>query len=373
VSATVTVERLWLDRFRAIDGLDLELGPGLTVFVGSNAQGKTTLLEAVTWVARNKSFRGVPDHVLVQAGWDQAIVRADVRHDGREQLFEAEIRATGRNRVLLNRSAVSRRRDLQDLLRVSVFAPDDLELVKGGPAHRRNFLDDLLATLAARYEVARSDYERILKHRNALLRSGFRANAERATLDVFDDQLVVAGAEVVRGRLKLLEQLGPEIDAVYRQLATDDARVDCAYRCEWSDEPLAAVVELPEIKDRLRAALERWHTKECERRVTLVGPHRDELYLALHGLDARHYASQGEQRTLALALRLAGHGVVTDITGTTPVLLLDDVFSELDEQRSAALVACLPPGQTLLTTAGVLPRSVAPERTLQIVGGKVLV
>jgi DNA replication and repair protein RecF len=371
VTAPVTVARLWLDRFRAIDALDLELGPGLTVFVGSNAQGKTTLLEAVSWIARNKSFRGVPDNVLVQTGWDHAIVRAQVRSGARDQLFESEIRAHGRNRVQLNGSAVTRRRDLHDLLRVSVFSPDDLELVKAGPAHRREYLDDLLVALAARYDVARADYEKILKHRNALLRAGIRDTTDRTTLDVFDDQLVTAGAELIRGRLKLLEQLAGEIERAYRSLAFDDTHIACTYCCDWSDDPL--VDASPEVIARaMRDGMERAHRKELERRVTLIGPHRDELLLSVNDLDARLYASQGEQRTLALALRLAGHRVVTALTASTPVLLLDDVFSELDDQRSAALVANLPTGQTLLTSAGTVPESVTAERTLRVVNGKVI-
>lgn len=371
MSTTVTVSRLWLERFRAVDSLDLELGPGLTVFQGANAQGKTTLLEAITWIARGRSFRGVPDHVLVQAGQEQAIVRASVRHDSRELLFEAEVNASGRNRVQLNRSAVTRRRDLVDLLRVSVFAPDDLDLVKAGPAHRRDYVDDLLVALAARYEVARSDFERILKHRNALLKVGVRDSTDRATLEVFDEQLVVSATELVRGRLKLLESLGPELATAYQRLAAAATDVGCTYVSEWHDGPI--LDPSPEaVAAALRAAIERVHHKELDRRVTLVGPHRDELHLTIDGLDARTHASQGEQRTLALALRLAGHLVVARLTGATPVLLLDDVFSELDDSRAAALVDNLPPGQTLLTTATGVPAAIRPDRTLRVDAGKVL-
>lgn len=365
----VNVARLWLERFRAIDGLDLDLGPGLTVFVGANAQGKTTLLEAVSWVATGRSLRGVPDHVLIQAGWDQAIVRAEVRAGDRVQLFEAELNRSGRNRMRLNATAVTRRRDLLDLVRVSVFAPDDLDLVKAGPSHRRDFLDDLLGSLAARYDVARADYERVVRHRNALLRAGVRRDDE-ATLDVFDEQLVVAGTELLRGRLKLIDQLRPQIVAAYHRLAGEAIDIGCSYSCEWTE---ATLDDRPEaLASELRTAITNRRSRELERRVTLVGPHRDDVALRVHDLDARTHASQGEQRTLALALRLAGHEVVTAITGVAPVLLLDDVFSELDDERAHALVANLPSAQTLLTSAGHVPDSVRSDRTLRVVGGKVI-
>jgi DNA replication and repair protein RecF len=172
------------------------------VLRGDNGQGKTSVLEAAGWVARARSFRGVPDALLVRAGTTQAIVRAEVTAGTREQLFEAEIRAAGRNRILCNKQPVTRVRDLHGLLRVTVFAPDDLALVKDGPAERRNYLDELLAMLAARYDVARVDFERVLKQRNALLRGGVRDEDARVTLAVFDDQLVRAGAELVRGRVR---------------------------------------------------------------------------------------------------------------------------------------------------------------------------
>lgn len=369
--ATVAVARLWLERFRAIEALDLTLGRGLTVFTGANAQGKTSLLEAVAWVARGRSFRGVPDAALVQRGWDQAIVRAEIDHDDRRQLFEAELRAVGRNRVQLNRTTVNRRQDLHDLVRVTVFSPDDLDLVKAGPAHRREYLDDLLATLARRYAAARTDYERILKHRNALLRGGVRDATDRATLEVFDEQLISAATELVRGRLKLLDSLRPAVAAAYRDLVHDhdEVDIDIGYECEWSETPLTDVDPVA-ISEALRAALRRLAGREADRRLTLVGPHRDELHLTIDGLDARTHASQGEQRSLALALRLAGHRTVGALTGALPVLLLDDVFSELDRDRVDALVASLPPGQTLLTTAGALPESVHPERVLRVTNGK---
>ena len=365
-----SVGRLWLTDFRCLREIDVELAPGLTVLQGANGQGKTSLLEAIGWVARARSFRGVTDAMLVRSGATEAIVRAEVTTADRPQLFEAEIRVAGRNRIQCNRQTVTRARDLHGLLRVTVFAPDDLTLVKGGPSERREFLDELLAMLAARYDAARSDYERVLKQRNALLRAGVRNHDARFTLDVFDEQLVQAGAELTRGRLRLLERLLPTVAGAYESLALDQRLVTAEYVSETLPEPLTSAAA-DTVETLLRAALERRRPAEIERGITLVGPHRDELHLMIDGLDARAQASQGEQRTLALALRLAGHMVVRELAGAAPVLLLDDVFSELDAQRAAALVRNLPPGQTLLTTAGALPPDVVAQRVLAVRAGAI--
>jgi DNA replication and repair protein RecF len=368
--ATVQIARVWLNDFRCFRELDVEFAPGLTVLFGANAVGKTSLLEAVAWAARAKSFRGVPDSALVRSGCDEAILRAEVEEGERRQLLEVAIRASGANRVLLNRNRLTRTRDLAGLVRVTVFAPDDLELVKGGPACRRDLLDDLLGGLAARYDAARSDYDRVLRHRNALLRAGIRDEDDRTTLMVFDEQLVQAGTELVRGRVQLVERLLPVLTTSYAQLAGRESAVEATYVAEWSEEPIDTTM-LDAVAGILRDALERRRKQEIDRGVTLVGPHRDELRLRLDDLDARTHASQGEQRSLALALRLGGHHVTAELTGGSPVLLLDDVFSELDAARADALVRELPPGQTLLTTASAVPPGVHPEQRLRIVDGTV--
>lgn len=364
------VERLVLADFRCFETVDLELPAGLTVFTGANGEGKTSLLEAVGWASSARSFRGVADRALVRAGCEAAVLRVEVAAGERHQTLEAEIHATGRNRVLVNRNALARARDLTGLFRTTVFAPDDLQLVKGGPAMRRDYLDELLVSLAARYDAARADYERVLRQRSSLLRSGVRSSEDTMTLDVFDEQLVQAGAELVRGRLKLLRQIGGPVEIAYARLSGIEETVRTVYEADWAAVPLEpagpdAVAEL------LRDALREGRRQEIERGVTLVGPHRDDWCLQISGLDARTQASQGEQRTLALALRLAGHEVCTRVAGAGPVLLLDDVFSELDHDRADALVANLPPGQTLLTTASDVPRGVAAERRLRVVGGRV--
>src|SRR5438105_2588132 len=247
-----SVGHLWLADFRCLAEIDVELASGLTVVQGANGQGKTSFLEAIGWIAGARSFRGVTDAMLVRSGATEAIVRAEVTTSGRQQLFEAEIRATGRNRILCNRQAVTRARDLHGLLRVTVFAPDDLSLVKSGPSERRDFLDELLAMLAARYDAARSDFERVLKQRNALLRSGVRDEEGRATLDVFDEQLVLAGAELTRGRLRLLERLVPAVAAAYEALALDARPIAAAYMSEAAPAVPLTAPDQDDVADHLR-------------------------------------------------------------------------------------------------------------------------
>ena len=369
--------RLALRDFRCYEQAELVFPAGVTLIVGANAQGKTSLLESVAWAATGSSFRGVPDAVLVRAGADAAIVRAEVVDGERAQLLEAEIPVSGRNRVRLNHHPLTRAKDRRELVRVTVFSPDDLELVKGAPAARRGYLDELLTAVAPRYESVTADYERVLRQRNALLKQRFGADPDDATtLQVFDAQLARAGAELVRGRLRLLERLTPLVAAAYAELAPEGAAaVAASYEAEWrepsSDADDAAAGTGTDLEAELLAALVGRRKAELERKITLSGPHRDEWRLRVNGLDARTHASQGEQRTLALALRLGGHRLCAEVTGSVPVLLLDDVFSELDAHRSAALVANLGVGQTLLTTAGDAPTGVHADYVVRVDAGVV--
>lgn len=364
--------RLWLTDFRCYEHAEFQAGSGITVLAGGNAQGKSSVLEAVGWLARMSSFRGAPDAALVRMGTERAVVRAEVERPGGgdrvPQLIEAEIAAAGRNRVLVNRKPLPRTRDLLGTLRVTVFAPDDLRLVKGGPAERRAELDDLLVALSPRYDAVESDFDRVLRHRNAWLRTWSR-NDDPATLDVWDDQLVRAGAELVRGRLKLLDRLTAPLGKAYGEVAGAAADVSGAYEAAWAHEPLDES-HVDEVPGRLAEAVARSRPADLERRLSLVGPHRDDWRLSIDGLDSRRYASQGEQRSLALALRLAGHAVVTEVVGEAPVLLLDDVFSELDESRAEGLIAHLPEGQALVTTAGHLPPGLSADRVVWVAGGR---
>jgi DNA replication and repair protein RecF len=278
-------------------------------------------------------------------------------------LIEAELALGGRGRVYVNKQRLQRSRDLLGSLRVSVFSPGDLELVKGAPSGRRKFLDDTLASLHPRYDQLRSDVERVLRQRNTLLKQcagGSRLDESAAfTLDVWDTKLAEAGEALAHARRDLVDRLAPKLRDAYGAVAgVDEADVEAIYEAPWLEEGLAG-------------ALARVRRDELRRGVTLVGPHRDDLDLRIAGLPARTHASQGEQRSLALALRLAAHDVVTTDTGTPPVLLLDDVFSELDPERSDALLQHLPVGQTLLTSAAGLPPRAKPDKILRIDAGRI--
>jgi DNA replication and repair protein RecF len=356
----VHLRRLWLTDFRGYREADVALDPGLTVVVGPNGHGKTNLLEAVGYLATLASFRGAPTDALVRVGAERAIVRAEGESEGRELLLEAELSANGRNRAQVNRQPLKRARDLLGIMRVTVFAPDDLALVKGGPAERRGYLDDALVALHPRHDQLRTDLDRILRQRGALLKqAGGRLTAEvELTLDVFDAKLAVAGDALAAARADLVAELEPVLAGAYDRVARRSAEVRATYRPPW-------------MADGLAAALAAARRDDLRRGVSTVGPHRDDLDLVLAGLPGRTHASQGEQRSLALALRLAAHEVVTRRTGTPPVLLLDDVFSELDPDRSDALVDSLPAGQTLLSTAGFVPEGARPGLVLQVRDGVV--
>ena len=355
------VDRLWLTDFRSYQSAELAPAPdGLTVVVGANGEGKTNLLEAIAFVATLSSFRGAPDEALVRSGAPQAVVRLEGERDGRALLVEAEINPVGRNRVLVNRQPLKRARDLLGALRVTVFSPDDLALVKSGPAERRRYLDDTLVSLHPRYDALRADVERVLRQRGSLLKqAGGRLTTEVAsTLDVWDAKLASGGTALAEARDELVGRLEPLVGKAYDQVAHAAADVTVRVARSWDG--------------LLTEALAAARTDDLRRGVTTVGPHRDELALSIGGLPARTHASQGEQRSLALALRLASHTVVTEATDTSPVLLLDDVFSELDPDRSDALLAHLPSGQAILTTASSVPVGATPAAVVRVAGGRLL-
>ncbi len=353
------VEHLWLKDFRSYPSVDLELTSGLCAVLGPNGVGKSNLLEAIGYLALLESFRGAPTEALVRAGSMSAVVRGTVRSEEREQLIEAELVPSGRNRILVNRQRLTRARDLMGAVRVTVFSPDDLALLKGGPGLRRTYLDQLLVSLDPRNDALRSELERALRQRNALLKQtrGRLDEAAELTLEVWDAKVVAAGEELARRRAEVVARIEPVVVAAYGDVAGAPEPISLRYEAPWREVGLAAA---------LRAA----RADELRRGVTLVGPHRDDLVVALNGLPARTHASQGEQRSLALALRLASHRLVHEVVGTPPVLLLDDVFSELDPDRSAALLGSLPPGQTFLSTAGGLPEGVAVDQVVNVRPGE---
>jgi DNA replication and repair protein RecF len=290
-----------------------------------------------------------------------AIVRAEAVRGDRALLIEAELSPIGRDRVLVNRQPLRRARDLLGALQVSVFAPDDLELVKGGPAARRRYLDDTLIALAPKNAQVISQLDAVLRQRNALLRQsgGHESPDIVATLDVWDTRLVEFGTQLAEARVELVARLAPVLAKAYDQLAHAPADVEVAYVAPWRERGLL---------DALAAA----RRDELRRGVSLIGPHRDELVLSIGGLPSRTHASQGEQRSLALALRLAAHELVAGAVGAPPVLLLDDVFSELDPSRSEALLAHLPPGQSIVTTAGPPPPGARVDLIARVSGGRIV-
>ena len=356
------VERIELVEYRNYESATFELMGGTTAVLGRNGQGKTNLAEALAYLATLSSFRGAPADALVRAGADVGIIRAAIREDdGREVLIEAELARVGRNRVQVNRQKLNRTRDLLGVMRVSVFAPDDLIIIKGGPSERRRFLDDGLVALKTSYDAMRLELERIVRQRNSLLKqSGGRLTDEIGiTLDVWDARLAEVGEQLGYARSTLVARCQPMVSEAYEQLAGTAAPVELLYEPEWR-------------RTGLVQALAESRAMDIRRGVSTVGPQRDEVSIGLNGLPARTQASQGEQRTLALAMRLAVHRLVAERTGSTPVLVLDDVLSELDPERATALLANLPPGQVVITSASPLPPAANPDRIIEIRSGTVV-
>jgi DNA replication and repair protein RecF len=333
-----------LSDFRSYADVELELGPGVTALVGPNGQGKTNLIEAIGYLSTLGSHRVASDAPLVRSGADRAVVRGAIVRDGRSALVEVEISSSGRNRARVNRAAVPKPRDILGLLRTVLFAPEDLELVKGDPSARRRFLDDLLIARTPRLAGVRADYERVLKQRNALLKTAGLARrsggADLRTLDVWDSHLSEVGAALVSARIELVEQLRPLVDKAYASVAEGSAPIGLDYLTSLG--PAAR-----EAADREALA-----AVELDRGITLVGPHRDELVLKLNELPARGYASHGESWSFALALRLASYDLLC-ADGGEPVLILDDVFAELDVDRRDRLADIASHAEQVLITAAV--------------------
>lgn len=364
----MSLVRLELVDFRSFARAVLEPDPhAATVLSGPNGSGKTTLLEAVAYLGLQRSFRGAPREALVREGRDRAVVRAELRAGDRPVLVEGELAVAGRSRLQVNRQPARSRAVLAEAVPVTVFSPDDLGIVQGGPSRRRDVLDDALRVLDPRAGAVVDEVERILRQRGALLRrAGGRLSQEVTdTLDVWDERLASAGTALVTAREGLVAEVEPAVAASYAGLAS-------AGRDPTTTGPVVALDYRRSWDGDLAVALERARTHDLRRAATTVGPHRDELELGIGGRPARVQASQGEQRCLALALRLAVHRLVAERTGRPPVLLLDDVFSELDPSRSRALVGELPPGQSLVTTAVPLPPGVAVGATVDVValGGR---
>ena len=356
------IQHLELTNFRNYAATTIELTSGVTAVIGNNGQGKTNLVEALGYLATLKSFRGVPNEALIRTGCESAVLRATVVHaDGREVLIETELVRTGRNRSLVNKQRLARSRDLLGVVRTTVFSPEDLELVKAAPSVRRDFIDDALIALQPKLDVLCSEIEKVLRQRNSLLKqAGGRLSPDIAsTLDVWDAKLAELGTELGDERARLIAQTSPRVSKAYEELAEMATPIGLVYEPEWRRIGLANELHTSRLDD-------------IRRGTSTVGPHRDDIDLLINGLPARTHASQGEQRTLALAMRLAVHRMVTEEFGSAPVLILDDVLSELDPSRAAALLRHFPEGQVLITTAGYLPEAAHPDRIVRIQQGAVV-
>lgn len=374
------IAHLSLAGFRSYTEVELSLEPGVTAFVGPNGQGKTNLVEAVNYLATLGSHRVAHDAPLVRVGSERAVVRGDVvdtsMPNERHTLLEIEITPGRANRARLNRSPVPRPREILGVINTVLFAPEDLALVKGDPAERRRFLDELLVARAPRFAGVRSDYDRVLKQRNALLKSAGAAvrGASRSggpvdlpTLDVWDTHLSTAGAELLAARLELVDTLRPLVAKAYETVAagggTSSGEAQLTYKSS-----LGPDAELSPDREALAAALldatGRARRDELERGVSLVGPHRDDVTLGLGAMPAKGYASHGESWSFALALRLASYELLRS-GGSDPVLILDDVFAELDAGRRDRLARLVADAEQVLVTAAVpadVPESLAGGR-----------
>ncbi|MEP7090509.1 MAG: DNA replication/repair protein RecF [Nocardioidaceae bacterium] len=384
------VSHLSLFDFRSYSEAEVPLGPGVTAFVGRNGQGKTNLVEAIDYIARLSSHRVAADAPLVRFGADHAVVRVAVVRDGREAVLEVQINPGRSNRARVNRSPLPRARELLGLVRTVLFSPDDLALVKGDPSERRHFLDDLLVQRAPRFAGVRSDYDRVLKQRNSLLKTAgaarrstsasmrSRGEGAMATLGVWDSHLAHTGAELLAARLDLVDGLRPHVSSAYAAVAAGAPRTDVTMTYKPSLELPGRPDGSPSHdRDDLEAALlaevGRRRDDEVDRGISLVGPHRDDLTLMLGPLPVRGYASHGESWSMALALRLASYDLLRS-TGDDPILILDDVFAELDGERRERLAELVAGAEQVLVTAAVsddVPAVLAGKR-IDVVDGLVL-
>ena len=357
------VTHLGLVDFRSYQQVELDLSAGVTTFVGANGFGKTNLVEAIGYAATLRSHRVATDAPLVRRGAERAIVRVHVDRAGREVVVELEVNPGRANRARLNRSAVPRPRDVLGHLTRVLFCPEDLALVKGDPGDRRGYLDELLVALAPRFDGVLADLDRVLRQRNSLLKSasvlrgaGSRGrSAAEQTLSVWDDQFAALSAELIAARASMIGRLAEPVALNYRAVAPEDRDPQPAltYACSVPDVQGRSRAE---IADRVRDILNQRRDEEFARGMTLVGPHRDEVALSLHGMPMRGYASHGESWSMALSLRLASYDLISADAGSggEPVLILDDVFAELDAGRRDRLAETISGVEQVLITAAVV-------------------
>ncbi|MBN3511589.1 DNA replication/repair protein RecF [Mycolicibacterium nivoides] len=352
------VRHLGLTDYRSWAHVELELEPGRTVFVGSNGFGKTNLVEALWYCATLGSHRVASDAPLIRAGAPRAIVSSIVVNEGRELAVDLEITSGRANKARLNRSPVRSPREILGVLRAVLFSPEDLALVRGDPGERRRYLDELATTRRPTIAGIRADYDKVVRQRTALLKTaaGARYRGDRSvldTLDVWDGHLATHGAALIAARIALVEQLHPEVQKAYQLLAPSSRPATIKYRSSVEAIENAPGPESVEFYEAaLLDGLARRRDAELDRGVCLVGPHRDDLELWLGDQPAKGFASHGESWSMALALRLGAYELLRS-DGVDPVLLLDDVFAELDTSRRQALAAVAGEAEQVLVTAAV--------------------
>ncbi len=350
------VRHVALRDFRSWPSVDLELSPGRTVFVGQNGFGKTNIIEALWYSSTLGSHRVASDAPLIRTGADRAVVSTIVVNEGREMAVDLEITSGRANKARLNRSPVRSTREVLGVLRAVLFAPEDLTLVRGDPSDRRRYLDELAIIRRPRIAAVRADYDKVVKQRTALLKSavgaryGSRGDAGvEQTLEVWDGHLAAHGAELMAARLELVSELAPEVEKAYQLLAPGSRPASISYRAS-IDCPAEATVDV--LREALLEGLAQRRRAELDRGVCLVGPHRDDLDLMLGEQPAKGFASHGESWSMALALRLGSYELLR-AEGAEPVLLLDDVFAELDSARRQALAGVAAAAEQVLVTAAV--------------------
>jgi DNA replication and repair protein RecF len=366
----VYVSHLTLHDFRSYASADVALEPGVTAFIGRNGQGKTNLVEAIDYLSRLASHRVATDAPLIRAGAEQAVVRAAVVRDGRTAVLEVELNPGKSNRARINRSPLPRAREIVGLVRTVVFSPEDLTLVKGDPSDRRKFLDDLLVLRAPRLAGVRSDYDRVLRQRNSLLKTAGAARrgsssqeSALSTLGVWDAHLARTGAELLSERIALVDALRPYVGKAYETVARGATRDDADVEYKPSFD-LEGRTSRDDLTEALLTEVERRRSDELDRGISLVGPHRDEMVLRLGELPVKGYASHGESWSFALALRLASYDLLR-ADGDDPILILDDVFAELDTERRGQLADLVAGAEQVLVTAAVaadVPEALAGAR-----------
>src|SRR4029450_1918417 len=359
------VDHLQLIDFRSYESVDLPLESGVTTFVGANGQGKTNLVEAIEYLATMSSHRVASEVPLVRSGASRAIVRARVHgglDDPRQLTLELELNPGKANRAKLNRAPLRSAREIVGVLRTVVFSPVDIAIVKGDPSERRRFIDDLIVARWPRLAGVRGDYERVLRQRNTLLKSlGGRLRDSQppgeaaATLDVWDTHLAQTGAELLEARLTTLADLAPHVSKAYADIAPTNNDAVAEYRASVDLSALRraqAGLDRALLCDLLMKAMAERRNEEIQRGVSLVGPHRDDIALSLSMLPAKGYASHGESWSFALALRLGSFHLLR-ADGVEPVLVLDDVFAELDSVRRERLASGVRGAQDVPGTARV--------------------